>query len=309
VVSVQQIAADVRASVKRAQALFAASPVAATASADSLGLAETSTTAAGRRAAALSGNLADRHAVFATETARSLEADGRTEAGLQERLSRAAAATQRGAQRLEAVTERTGALAQEADSARTPAAQRAIVGALRAELSQARSVVTSTQQQAADTAGQIRELGYAHTVPGRGGPPLAPPTPTPPQPPPNPLEDGADPPPTMDGPVPQIGPFPVPPEVYAAADKDRLALLDDLSRAIQADHDRLLEQLIKDVVDKKCSTHDFLRGLAELLGAGASGTAGVLGAPETGGAALYVGISAALISGALAIDDLERCLR
>jgi hypothetical protein len=112
----------------------------------------------------------------------------------------------------------------------------------------------------------------------------------------------------MAGPVPQIGPFPVPPEVYAAADKDRLALLDGLSRAMQADHDRQLEQLIKDVVDKKCSTRDFLRGLAELLGAGASGTAGVLGAPETGGAALYVGISAALISGALAIDDLERCL-
>jgi hypothetical protein len=96
--------------------------------------------------------------------------------------------------------------------------------------------------------------------------------------------------------------------VYAAADKERLALLDGLSRAMQADHDRQVEQLIRDVVDKQCSTHDFLRGLAELLGAGASGTAGVLGAPETGGAALYVGITAALINGALAIDDLERCL-
>jgi hypothetical protein len=309
VVSVQQVAADVHASVQRARVLFAASPTAATASADSFQAAETSTAAAGRRAAALSGNLADRHAVSAAQTAHTLAADGRIDAGLQERLTNAAAATRSGAQRLEAITERTGALAQDAGTARTPAAQRSIIGALRAELAQAQSVVTSTQQQAAGTAGQIRELGYADSAPERGGLPRSPPAPTPPQPPSNPLEVGATPPPTMDGPVPQIGPFPVPSEVYAAADKDRLALLGDLSRAIQADHDRLLEQLIKDVVDKKCSTHDFLRGLAELLGAGASGTAGVLGAPETGGAALYVGISAALISGALAIDDLERCLR
>ncbi len=307
-VSVHQIAAEVHASVKHARALFAASPTAATASADSLGSAETRTTAAGRRAAALSGNLADRHAVFAAETARTLAADGRTDAGLQERLASAAATTRSGAQQLEAITERTGALAHDAGTAGTPAAQRALVGALRAELAQAQSVVDSTQQRATAAAGGIRELGYGHALPRRGGPPLAPPAPTPPQPPPNPLDGGANPAPAMAGPVPQIGPFPVPPEVYAAADKDRLALLDGLSRAMQADHDRQLEQLIKDVVDKKCSTRDFLRGLAELLGAGASGTAGVLGAPETGGAALYVGISAALISGALAIDDLERCL-
>jgi hypothetical protein len=184
-VSVQQIAADVHASVKRAQALFAASPTAATASADSFEAAESRTTAAGRRAEALSGNAADRHAVFAVETARTLAAAGRTDVGLQGRLTTAAAATQRGAQRLDAITERTGALTQGAATARTPAAQRAIVGAVRAELSRAHSVVTSTQQQAAGTAGQIRELGYG--PPGRGGPPLAPPPPTPPGPPPHPL--------------------------------------------------------------------------------------------------------------------------
>jgi hypothetical protein len=131
---------------------------------------------------------------------------------------------------------------------------------------------------------------------GRGPAPSAPPPPTP-----DPVQ------PSWQG-QPQIGPFPVPPEVYAAADKDRLALLDSISRAIQADRDTRLEQLIREVTTHQCTTHDFVRALAELAGAGAAGVAGVAGAPETGGVSLYAGIAAAVISGGLGLDDLAQCL-
>jgi hypothetical protein len=176
-VSVQQIAAEVYASVQRARSLFAAHPTAATGSVDAFESAATSTAAAGRRAAALSGELAGKYSAFAEDTTQSLATAGQTEAALQARLRAAAAVTQSSAQRLDAITARTGALTHEAGTARTPAAQRAMIAALRAELAQARSVLTSTQQQAAAAAGQIRGLGYGSThrpqrPGGLGDPPL-----------------------------------------------------------------------------------------------------------------------------------------
>jgi hypothetical protein len=162
-VSVPQIAAAVYASVQRARSLFAADPAAATGSVDSLESAATSSAAAGRRAAALSGELAGKYSAFAEDTTQSLTAAGQTDAALQARLRTAAAVTQSGAQRLDAITARTGALRQEAATARTPAAQRALIGALRAELAQAQAVLSSTQQQDGAAAGQIRGLGYGST--------------------------------------------------------------------------------------------------------------------------------------------------
>jgi hypothetical protein len=53
-------------------------------------------------------------------------------------------------------------------TASTPAGRRAILAALRSQLSQASDVVSSTNQQASGLAGQIRGLTYPHDT--RGGP-------------------------------------------------------------------------------------------------------------------------------------------
>lgn len=121
--------------------------------------------AAGRHAAVLSGDLVGRHREFVGEATRVLTSDGQTDTALHERLATAAALTQAGGRHLDAIAARTRTITQAAATARTPAEQRAVLQALRTQVSQASSVVTSTQQQASALAGQIRALDYRS--PGR----------------------------------------------------------------------------------------------------------------------------------------------
>jgi len=149
----------VLAAIARARGLFGASPQPPPPGA-SLETAAQSVAGAGQDAAVLSGELVDRHREFVGEAAGVLMRDGQTDTSLDERLGTAATVTQVGGRRLDAIVARTRAIAQAAATARTPAAQRAVLQALHAEVSQANSVVTSTEQQATGIAGHIRALDY-----------------------------------------------------------------------------------------------------------------------------------------------------
>lgn len=89
-----------------------------------------------------------------------------SDAGLTTHLAAAAAATKAGADRLDAIAAQTRIIAQAAAVARTGAAQRAILTALRGQLQQASEVVQTTQQQGGAAATQIRALRYPKNAPG-----------------------------------------------------------------------------------------------------------------------------------------------
>jgi hypothetical protein len=92
-----------------------------------------------------------------------------SDAGLTTQLVAAAAATKAGADRLDAIAAQTRVIAQAAAVARTAAAQRAILTALRGQLQEASQVVQTTQQQGGAAATQIRALRYPKDSPGASG--------------------------------------------------------------------------------------------------------------------------------------------
>jgi hypothetical protein len=161
-VSIEGVAAQAQAAVQRARALFG-SPQPPAAAPPLLELAARTITAAGDRAAVLSGELAGQHHGFVREAARQLTGNGLSDIDLHDTVSAAAAVTQGGAQRLDTVVAQTRALARAAATARTPAAQRAVLAGLRAQVAAADSVVSVTAQQAAAQAREIRALHYRST--------------------------------------------------------------------------------------------------------------------------------------------------
>jgi Domain of unknown function (DUF4226) len=133
------------------------------------GAAQT-TTAAGELTDRLSGALVDAHHIFVERAVGTLGSAGRTDAMLNAHLARAAALTQTGANRLDAIAAQTHATSQAAATMSTPAGQRAILTGLRSQLTQASDVVNATQQQAGGLAGQLRALRYPRrTEPHPGG--------------------------------------------------------------------------------------------------------------------------------------------
>jgi hypothetical protein len=130
-----------------------------------LGAAAHTVSGAGRRAAVLSAELVDRHQQFVGQAARSLTGGAHTDTALYQQLGAAATLIDDGRRRLDAIVAATRTLARSAATAQTPGAQRAVLQPLHTQLSQANSVVYSTQQQASGIAGRIRALDY----PSRGG--------------------------------------------------------------------------------------------------------------------------------------------
>jgi len=82
--------------------------------------------------------------------------------------------------------------------------------------------------------------------------------------------------------------------------------IDDVRRQLQVQHDDYLEQLIRDAQNQKCTTHDVIKSLGEFAVAGGGAIGG--GVTAETGVGLYLGLATALGSGALAIDDLAKCL-
>jgi hypothetical protein len=162
-VSAVQAWIQAEAAIRRSRSLFGdtAAPESGAAEAGAIlrqAMDKASDTAAGM--GELSGVLADNHLSFANRAAGLLGAAAGTDTTLDTYLSRAAQLTRRGAARLDAIADRIRALAQAAATARTPAAQRAVVAELNSLLGQARDVVTATQQQAAGIATAAQALSY-----------------------------------------------------------------------------------------------------------------------------------------------------
>ena len=178
---------DALAAVERAQALFAGQPM-PTSPAEGVdrGLREAhrSAQAAGAAMHSQAGFLATRHQRFAGEQAVRLSRAAGTDAALSAKVREAADVTRAGATRLEGIAATTRALVGVARGARSPAAQRAILGAVHSQLAQARSVVASASTVAGALANDVRALRYGSD---RFDPGLSPP---PPLPPPDPLAPG-----------------------------------------------------------------------------------------------------------------------
>ena len=172
-VSLVQACAEAQAAIERMRSLFASAPEPGSAAANSAatmtGAAQTTTTA-GKLTGRLSGALVDEHHIFVEQAVGTLGSAGRTDAMLNAHLARAAALTQTGANRLAAIAAQTQATSQAAVTMSTPAGQRAILSALRSQLTQASDVVNATQQHASGLAGQLRALKYPRrTEPNPGG--------------------------------------------------------------------------------------------------------------------------------------------
>ena len=173
--SVAQAAAEVQAVIDRARSLFGSSPEPVTQAGGALQTAGRSVADAGERAAELSGDLINRHRAFVTTQSQRLTNANGTDTALRTQLSAAATATETGARQLDAIAAQTRTIAQAAETAQSPAAQRTILATLRSQVAQVNEVVSATRQQAGDIAGQIRALNYGH-----GDPPQAPPSDDPP---------------------------------------------------------------------------------------------------------------------------------
>jgi hypothetical protein len=165
--SVVQECAQAEAVIQRAGSLFATAAVPpAGSAAGGLAAASRATATTAQMTGDNSGLLIKRHTAFADKNAAALSGAGQTEAALDTHVARGAALTQTGAQRLDAIAAQTRATGQAAPTARTPAAQRVILTALRSQVAQAQDVVNTAKTQAAGLAGLVRALKYPLDRPG-----------------------------------------------------------------------------------------------------------------------------------------------
>lgn len=146
--------------VQRSRALFGTSPQPPAPGEPTLESAAHTVSAAGTRAAGMSGDLVNEHRDFVSDAATRLSSNNHSDTSLYQNLSSAALLNQTGARRLDTITDQTRALAQTAPGARSPAAQRTLLQALRNQVSAANAAVNTTQQQSSSLAGQIRALDY-----------------------------------------------------------------------------------------------------------------------------------------------------
>jgi hypothetical protein len=109
----------------------------------------------------LSGVAVDSHGAFTVRAANNLVAANQTDLALGAESAQAAAVTQYGASRLAAVSAQVQATSLAAASATTPAAERAILTALRSHVAATRDIIVSSQRQATEIAGRVEALQYS----------------------------------------------------------------------------------------------------------------------------------------------------
>jgi hypothetical protein len=105
------------------------------------------------------GATRESHDSFAQRAATRLDGAANTDDAFDGALTRADAINRAGAARLHDIAAQNRATAASA-TATSPAAQRAILAALRNQMAQANGVLESTQQEVAGIAGETRALGY-----------------------------------------------------------------------------------------------------------------------------------------------------
>lgn len=160
------------AAISRSRSLFGDSPAPASGAAEAAAVlrqAQVGTVGAAAQMGELSGLMADSYRSFAHRAAGRLGEAAATDVALDRYLAQAAQITGTGAARLDGIAAQVRAIAPAAATAGTPAAQQAVLGALRSLVAQAGDVVNTTRRQAGGLAGGIRALGYGD-VPLGGGP-------------------------------------------------------------------------------------------------------------------------------------------
>jgi hypothetical protein len=161
--SVVQACAEVGGVIRRARSLFGPAPMptrAAAGGAAAMRQAQQQTTGTVAAMSENSGAMRDSHESFAQRAAARLGGAATTDDAFDSHLARADAVNRAGAARLDDIAAQNRATAAAASTATSPAAQRAILVALRNQTAQANGVLESTQQQVAGIAGQTRALGY-----------------------------------------------------------------------------------------------------------------------------------------------------
>ncbi|OBB13372.1 hypothetical protein A5662_07395 [Mycobacteriaceae bacterium 1482268.1] len=151
------------ASIQRARSLFGAGPQPSPAPNRSAGVlhsAAENISAAGTRMGELSGQFVDSYRTFADRNANTIAANSRTDTALGTQLAKAAALARTGATQLDKLSAQAQAIAQIAGLVKTPGDQASVLKTLQTLLSHADSVVTMTERQAAEIAGEIRALTY-----------------------------------------------------------------------------------------------------------------------------------------------------
>ncbi|WP_431240961.1 hypothetical protein ACQ86B_28990 (plasmid) [Mycolicibacterium aichiense] len=162
---------EVGAVINRARSLFATSPeppIAAGAAAAALRRAAEGSVGARSQMSTLSGDLIDQHAAFVARSAPALTASAQADVAVGSQLQNAALLTRSGASQLDALAAENRATTAAAAGARSPAAQRAVLTALKGQVSRAQAIVGSAQQAATQLAAGIRTARYRAPTGGPG---------------------------------------------------------------------------------------------------------------------------------------------
>jgi hypothetical protein len=164
--SLMQTCAEAEAVIARARSLFGSGEaVDVPDTAGHISQTAQAVTAARSRTADFSGTGVQSYRAMAQAAVPPLTTSAGSDSALAAHVTTAAAVTQAGAARMDKIAATTNAITKAAAGARSSAAQRVILTALRSQVSQASQVVQSTQQQAAALAGQVRGLEYPKDAP------------------------------------------------------------------------------------------------------------------------------------------------
>ena len=104
--------------------------------------------AAGTKTSGLSGDTVNQHRTFVDRATTAITTASRTDSQLHAHLAQAAAITRAGAAQLDTVEQQTTATVQAGRTAKTAAAQRAVLTALKQHVDDAQQIVHTAQQQA-----------------------------------------------------------------------------------------------------------------------------------------------------------------
>jgi hypothetical protein len=161
--SVAQACAEVEGVIRRARSLFGQAPLptdGAAHGATAMRQAQEQTTNTVAAMRDNSGATRNSHREFSTQSASRLGGAATTDMSFDSQLTRADAISRAGISRLEAIASANRATAAAAASATSPAAERAILAALREQVARANDVVDGTVRNASGLAGDTHALTY-----------------------------------------------------------------------------------------------------------------------------------------------------
>lgn len=161
--SIAQACAQAADAIRRARSLFGDLPTPTWGAADGATAMRQAQAKVTATVAAMSDNAGvarDRHAAFSMRSAGQLETAASTDTSFDTHLARADAVSRDGIARLDAIAAQNRSTTAIAATATSPAAERAILTALRNQVAQANEVVDGTRRRAGGLAGDTHALTY-----------------------------------------------------------------------------------------------------------------------------------------------------